>query len=180
MTAHRAGANRPPKTKNKHKHAGVLKLWDHVNGGELRAIEVRSARRLEVEYLNKMKVVERVAVSRSSSTGLAKRPIKVRWVGHSEKPAGYTWAGWWRRSFRRGSQKPMASWNFSAPPLLEVVKTDDIDGGNRSVGPGGMVLDKRGHEKQFRDRDDVHGRKQSVLSRSMQRRENMFELPREM
>ena len=43
---------------SKPQHAGVLKLWDHVNGGELIAMEVRNARRLVVEYLNKMKLVE--------------------------------------------------------------------------------------------------------------------------
>ena len=48
---------------SKPQHAGVSKFWDHVNGGELSAMEVRKARRLEVEYLNKMKVVERVPYS---------------------------------------------------------------------------------------------------------------------
>ena len=38
-------------------------FWDHVNGGELNAMEARKARRLEVESLNKMKVVERVPYS---------------------------------------------------------------------------------------------------------------------
>ena len=43
------------------------------------ATEVRKARRLEVEYLNKMKVVERVPYSFiKHRTG--KEPIKVRWV----------------------------------------------------------------------------------------------------
>ena len=48
---------------SKPQHAGVSKFWDHVNGGELSAMEVRKARRLEVKYLNKMKVVERVPYS---------------------------------------------------------------------------------------------------------------------
>ena len=32
------------------------RFWDHVNGGELDAHEVRKARQLEVDYLNKMRV----------------------------------------------------------------------------------------------------------------------------
>ena len=62
---------------SKPQHAGVLIFWDHVNGGELSARDVQKARRLEVEYLNKMKVVERVPYSfikHRTSNG----PIKVR------------------------------------------------------------------------------------------------------
>ena len=62
---------------SKPRHAGVLKCWDHVNGGELSAPEVPKARRREVEYWNKMKVVERVPYSLiKHRTG--KEPIKVR------------------------------------------------------------------------------------------------------
>ena len=43
---------------SKPQHAGVLKIWDHVNGGECSATEVWKALRLEVEYLNKRNVVE--------------------------------------------------------------------------------------------------------------------------
>ena len=43
-----------------------------------------------------------------------------------------------------------------------------------------MVLGQVGTREQFRDRDDVHGHQQSVLSRSMQKKRNMFELPRGM
>ena len=38
----------------------IERFWDHVNGGELDAHEVRKARQLEVDYLNKMRVFERV------------------------------------------------------------------------------------------------------------------------
>ena len=37
-------------------------FWDHVNGGELNAHEVRKARQLEVEDLNKMLVFERSTI----------------------------------------------------------------------------------------------------------------------
>ena len=55
-------------------------MWDHVNGVELSATEVRKAPRLEVEYLKKkMEVVERVPYSFiKHRTG--KEPIKVRWA----------------------------------------------------------------------------------------------------
>ena len=48
---------------SKPQHAGVLKYWDHVNGGELCARGVQKARQLEVEYPNKMSVVDRVPYS---------------------------------------------------------------------------------------------------------------------
>ena len=47
------------------------------------------------------------------------------------------------------------------------------DGSGMSCGvaqPGCMVW-TRGTREQFRDRDDAHGHQQSVLSRSMQRRD---------
>ena len=47
---------------SKPQHAGVLKYWDHVNGGELCARGVQKARQLEVEYPNKMSVRGRSAV----------------------------------------------------------------------------------------------------------------------
>ena len=63
----------------KPQRAEVLTYWDHVNGGELSAGEVQTARRLEVEYLNKMKVTERVPHSLTRArTG--KEPIEAGWV----------------------------------------------------------------------------------------------------
>ena len=42
------------------------RFWDHVNGGELDAHEVRKARQLEVDYLNKMRVFESAVRGRES------------------------------------------------------------------------------------------------------------------
>ena len=55
------------------------RCWDHVNGGELDAHEVRKARQLEVDYLNKMRVFERVPYEVAKAR-MRKEPIKVRWV----------------------------------------------------------------------------------------------------
>ena len=60
--------------------------------------------------------------------------------------------------------------NFSVTPPLEWVETDDIDGGNSFMGPDCMVW-TTGTPEQFRDRDDAPEHQQSVLSRSMRRRE---------
>ena len=59
---------------SKPQHAGDLKCWHHVNGGELSVRELQKARQSEVEYLNKMKVVE--CLGRSSNTGRAKSPSR--------------------------------------------------------------------------------------------------------
>ena len=55
------------------------RFWDHVNGGELDAHEVRKARQLEVDYLNKMRIFERVQY-KVAKARMRKEPIKVRWV----------------------------------------------------------------------------------------------------
>ena len=73
---------RPPSVATSHfkpQRAEVLTYCDHVNGGELSAGEVQTARRLEVEYLNKMKLMERVPHSLTRArTG--KEPIEAGWV----------------------------------------------------------------------------------------------------
>ena len=104
---------------SKPQHAGVSKFWDHVNGGELSAVEVRRARRLEVEYLNKMKVVERVPCSFiKHRTG--KEHIKVTWVD-TLKTSGIDRSNLLAKEFRRGS-KIDGFMNISATPPLELVK----------------------------------------------------------
>ena len=55
------------------------RFWDHLNGGELDAHEVRKARQLEVDYLNKIRVFERVPYEVAKAR-MRKEPIKVRWV----------------------------------------------------------------------------------------------------
>ena len=103
----------------KPQQGGVLKYWDHVNGGELSAREVQKARRLEVVYLNKMKVVERVPYSFiKRRTG--KEPIKVRWVD-TLRNSGIHRSRLLAKDFRRGS-KVDGFMNFSATPPLESVK----------------------------------------------------------
>ena len=104
---------------SKPQHAGVLKLWDHVNGGELSATEVQKARRLEVEYLDKMEVLERVPYSFIKHwTG--KEPIKVRWPD-TLKTSGILRSRLVAKEFRRGS-KSDGFMNFSATPLLKQVE----------------------------------------------------------
>ena len=106
-------SNKVPKEEKSHathhskpQHAGVSFFWDHVNGGELSAIEVRKARRLEVEYLNKVKVVERLPYSFiKHKTG--KEPVKVRWVDTLKTNDGFM--------------------NFPATPPLELVRLHGLD-----------------------------------------------------
>ena len=123
----------------------------------MRARQVQKACQLEVEHLNKMKVVERVPYSFvKHRTG--KEPIKARWVPRSKLVA---------KEFRRGS-KIDGFTNFSATPPLELVKlmisvaaTAQWDQAARFV--------QEGTREQLRDRDDAHRHQQSVLSRSKQR-----------
>ena len=63
MTRNRAGADRLQNKNKTQTRRSFETFGNHVNGGELSATEVRSARRLEVEYLNKMKLVDRVPYS---------------------------------------------------------------------------------------------------------------------
>ena len=77
----------------------------------MRARQVQKACQLEVEHLNKMKVVERVPYSFViHRTG--KEPIKARWVPRSRLVV---------KEFRRGS-KIDGFTNFSATPPHELVK----------------------------------------------------------
>ena len=99
--------------RSKPQHAGVSNFWDHVNGGELSAMEVWKARRLEVEYLNKMTVVERVPYSFIKHR-TCKEPVKVRWVD-TLKTSGIHSSRLVTKEFRRGS-KIDGFMNFSATP----------------------------------------------------------------
>ena len=78
------------------------RLWDHVNGGELDAHEVRKARQLEVDYLNKMRVFERVLFEVAKAR-MRKEPIKVRWVD-TLKGSGIHRSRLVAKEFRRGSK----------------------------------------------------------------------------
>ena len=83
------------------------------------AMEVRKARRLEVKYLNRMEVVERVPYSFiKHRTG--KEPIMVRWVG-TLKTSGIHKSMLVAKEFLRGS-KIDGFMNFSATPPLELEK----------------------------------------------------------
>ena len=137
------------------------------NGGEFEAQQrVQKARRLEVEYLDKMEVVERVPYS-FIKHWIGKEPIKVRWLD--------TLKNQWNTQEQGGEGIPprvQNRWLHALPSdtASETGRTDDIDGGNSSMGPG-CVFRTTGTLEQLRDRDDAHGHQQSVLSRSMQRRE---------
>ena len=104
---------------SKAQHAGVLKHWDHVNGGELNARGVQEARRLEVEFLIKMRVGERVPYSFVKHR-TCKEPIMARWVD-TLKNSGVHRSTHLAKEFRRGS-KIDGFMNFSATPPLELVK----------------------------------------------------------
>ena len=52
------------------------RCWYHVNGGELDAQEVRKARQLEVDHLNKMRIFEPVP-NEVAKVRMRKEPIKV-------------------------------------------------------------------------------------------------------
>ena len=77
------------------------RFWDHVNGGELDAHEVRKARQLEVDHLKKMRVF-------------------VRWVD-TLKSSGFHRSRLVAKEFRRGSKYEGFA-NVSATPPLELVK----------------------------------------------------------
>ena len=80
---------------------------------------MQKARRLEVEYLNKMKVVELVPYSFvKHRTGT--EPIKVRWVDTLKKSRIH-WSRLVAKEFRRGS-KIDGFMNFWATPPLKLVK----------------------------------------------------------
>ena len=109
----------PARGKDHHpwpQQARVVKYWDRVNGGDLKAREVQERGRLEVEYLNKMKVVERVPYSSvKHSTG--KEPIKVKCVDTLTKSRIHR-SRLVAKEFRRGSKFGGIT-NFSATPPLE-------------------------------------------------------------
>ena len=101
---------------SKPQHAKVSKFWDHVNGGELSSTEVLKARRLDVEYLNKVKVVERVPYSFvKHRTG--KEPIKVKWAD-TLKTNGIHGSRLVAKECRRGSKIDVFT-NFSETPPRE-------------------------------------------------------------
>ena len=80
---------------------------------------VQRARQLEAEYLNKMKVVERVPYSLvMHRTGM--EPLKVRWVD-TLKSSGIHWSRLGATEFRCGSKVDGFA-VFSATPSLELVK----------------------------------------------------------
>ena len=103
---------------SKPQHAKVSKFLDHVNGGELSSTEVQKARRSDVEYLNKVKVVERVPYSFvKHRTG--KEPIKVKWAD-TLKTNGIHRSRLVAKECRRGS-KIDGFTNFSETPPREFV-----------------------------------------------------------
>ena len=130
--------------RSKPQHARVSTFWDHVDGGELSA--------LEMEHLNKMKVVERVPYSFIN--------LKTNGIHRSRLVA---------KEFRCGS-KIDGFMNFSATPPHELVKLMISMVATARWDQTAWVW-IRGTREQFSDRDDAHGHQQSVLSRSMQRRE---------
>ena len=73
------------------------------NGGELRATEVRNARRFGSGILEQDEARGMSAVLVSSSTGLANEPIKVRWVD-TLKTSGIHMGRLVAKEFRRGSK----------------------------------------------------------------------------
>ena len=95
------------------------RFWDHDKGGELDACEVPKARQLEVDYLNKMRVFERVPYEVAKAM-MRREPIKVRWVD-TLKGSGIHRSRLVAKEFRRGS-KYEGFVNFSATPPLELVK----------------------------------------------------------
>ena len=60
-------------------------FWDHVNGGKLNARDVRKARQLEVEHLDKMGVFERAPFKVARSNTRADRAHPGSMGGHIEE-----------------------------------------------------------------------------------------------
>ena len=93
-------------------------FWDYVNGGKLNARDVRKARQLEVEYLDKMGVFERAPcnVARSNTRT---EPIQLPWED-TLKSSGIH-RSWWQKGFAK-DPKHEGFANFSATPPLDFVK----------------------------------------------------------
>ena len=112
-------------------HAGVhrnLGVLGSCQRGDLNAREVQKARPLEVEYVNKMRVVERVAQSLIRA-GTGKEPIKVRWVDTLKKSG--------MRSRLVAKRVPLWIERWVHACLSEATGTceaDHIAGGNCSMG----------------------------------------------
>ena len=128
--------------------AGVLKYWDHVSGGELS--EVQKARRLEVEDLNQMRVVDRVPYSFvKHRTG--KEPIKVRWVD----------------PLKNQRDKQEEAGGDGVPPLVQNRWLHEVATAQWDQAAWVRTGETR---EQLRDRDVACRHQHSVLLRSKQRR----------
>ena len=101
-------------------------FWDDVNGGWLPATEVREARRLEMDWMDRMPVFKRCDESeRYKDTGGA--PLRCRWVDTNK--GDHTNIKCRSRLFAREVKKAKkpedqlsASDLFSSPPPLEAFR----------------------------------------------------------
>ena len=125
----------PPEEEDSDEYKALwLQAWDDITGQELDTGKVIEARRLEVEYYEKMKVLSRVHRDVCwQKTG--RPPLKARWIDH-DKGDRYR-SRWVAKQFKNMDSD---EWFAATPPLeaLRAVLSFATTGG---IGKGFMVND---------------------------------------
>ena len=93
----------------------LWKAWDDITGAELDVEKVRAARKLEMDYYDKMKVYTKVPISECiARTG--KQPLKARWID-TDKGTRYR-SRWVAKQFKGSDSE---EW-FAATPPIEALR----------------------------------------------------------
>ena len=98
--------------------------WDDISGKELDPVKVRAARRLEVEYYQKMDVLDKVPIEECLEV-TGKAPIKTKWIDH-DKGSRYR-SRWVAKEFKDTTDE---DWFAATPPLeaLRAILSDATTG----------------------------------------------------